>query len=64
MPETIEDDLEQLLRTTFGSAEIARAWLLAPNPVLSGETPDVYLQRGDTLVIRKLLMMAETGMPT
>lgn len=63
MPETIADDLEQLLRTTFGAAETARAWLLAPNPVLGGETPDAYLQRGDTVAIRKLLRLAETGMP-
>ena len=64
MLETLADDLAQQLHDTFGSAETADAWLQTPNPVLAGETPATYLERGDTVAIWKLLRMAETGMPT
>ena len=58
------DDLALHLRDVFGSLETARMWLRAPNPVLAGQPPITYLLRGDTVAIRKLLIMAETGMPT
>lgn len=58
------DDLALQLHETFGSPEAARRWLRAPNPVLAGEAPTAYLLRGDSAAIRKLLRMAETGMPT
>jgi len=58
------DDLARQLRDTFGSLETARMWLRAPNPVLAEQAPVSYLLRGDTVAIQKLLMMAETGMPT
>ena len=64
MNETLEDDLAQQLHDTFGSAETADVWLRTPNPVLAGETPMAYLQRGNSAAIRKLLRMAATGMPT
>lgn len=58
------DDLALHLRDVFGSLETARMWLRAPNPVLAAETPISYLLRGDVTALRKLLTMAETGMPT
>ncbi|WP_407542405.1 SNF2-related protein (plasmid) [Deinococcus radiomollis] len=60
----IEMDMDELLLETFGSREVAEAWLNAPNPVLAGETPASYIRRGDTEAIRRLLLMAATGMPT
>lgn len=58
------DELAIQLQEVLGSLEVARMWLRAPNPVLSGEAPMVYLGRGDLRTITKLLRMAETGMPT
>lgn len=63
MNETLEDDLAQQLHDTFGLAETADAWLRTPNPVLAGDTPMTYLQRDDMEAVRKLLLMADTGMP-
>ncbi|WP_407572408.1 antitoxin Xre/MbcA/ParS toxin-binding domain-containing protein [Deinococcus altitudinis] len=60
----IEMDLDQQLLETFGSREVAEAWLDAPNPVLAAQTPISYLLRGDTAAINRLLTIAETGMPT
>jgi len=60
----IEMELDQLLLETFGSRETAEAWLDASNPVLASETPASYIRRGDTVAIRRLLLMAATGMPT
>ena len=58
------DDLALQLRDTFGALDTARMWLRAPNPVLADQPPITYLLRGDTVAIMKLLLMAETGMPT
>lgn len=58
------DDLALQLRDMFGSPEMARLWLRAANPVLAAQTPMSYLLRGDTVALEKLLLMAETGMPT
>lgn len=58
------DDLALQLCEVFGSPATARMWLRAPNPVLGGEAPIAYLLRGDAGTVRKLLSMAETGMPT
>lgn len=57
-------DLDQLLVETFGSPEVIQAWMITPNAVLAGETPGQYLERGDEVAVRKLLLMASTGMPT
>ncbi|EYB66810.1 hypothetical protein DEIPH_ctg069orf0011 [Deinococcus phoenicis] len=58
------DELALHLRDVFGSLETGRMWLRAPNPVLAAEAPVTYLLRGDVTALRKLLLMAETGMPT
>jgi len=58
------DALALHLREVLGSLETARMWLRAPNPVLAGEAPMAYLLRGDVAGIEKLLILAETGMPT
>ena len=57
-------DLDELLAETFGSLETGRAWLQASNPVLGGATPASYLERGNERAVRRLLLMAATGMPT
>ena len=64
LPLQVLDDLALQLRDTFGTLETARMWLRAPNPVLAEESPMNYLLRGDIAAIKKLLRMAETGMPT
>jgi hypothetical protein len=64
MPKITEDDLQELLLAVFGSPETVLAWLRSPNSVLAGETPDSYLRRGDTTAVQRLLLMAESGMPT
>jgi hypothetical protein len=56
--------LAQQLHTTFGSLETAQLWLRTSNPVLDAQAPISYLLRGNTAAINRLLMMAETGMPT
>jgi len=58
------DELALQLRDVLGSLETARMWLRAPNPVLAGEAPFDYLLRADVEGIRKLLLLAESGMPT
>ena len=60
----ISTDLVDLLTETFGSREASRTWLNAPNPLLAGATPGSYLQRGDETAVRRLLLMAASGMPT
>lgn len=58
------DTLALQLRDVFGSLELGRMWLRAPNPVLGGEPPLTSLLHGDTKSLRKLLLLAGSGMPT
>lgn len=52
------------LREVFGNIETGRMWLRAPNPMLSGKPPVTYMLQGQPAVIERLLVIAETGMPT
>lgn len=52
------------LTAVFGNLELGRKWLRAPNPVLGGEAPLKYLLNRQPVAIERLLIMAETGMPT
>lgn len=53
----------QLLEV-FGELSRGQVWLRTPNPVLGGQAPLHFVLRGQPEVIRRLLIMAETGTPT
>lgn len=60
-------DLEELgvqLREVFGDLGVGRMWLRAPNPVLGGRAPITYVLDRRPVAVRRLLTLAETGMPT
>ncbi|GAA5512374.1 hypothetical protein Dcar01_01088 [Deinococcus carri] len=60
-------DLETIglqLRDVFGELSVGRMWLRAPNPVLGGRAPITYLLEQQPIAVRRLLLLAETGMPT
>jgi len=52
------------LYRVFGDLATARMWLRAPNPVLAEEAPLAYLLRQQPDAVERLLVMADTGMPT
>jgi len=58
--ETLAEHLVQV----FGELAVGWAWLRSPNPVLAGEAPLQFVLRGQPEVIRRLLIMADTGMLT
>ncbi|GAA0523907.1 MbcA/ParS/Xre antitoxin family protein [Deinococcus depolymerans] len=51
------------LRAYFGSMEVSRMWLQAPNPALGSEVPISRLRAGKVKTVQRLLLMAQTGMP-
>lgn len=58
------DTLALQLRDVFGGLDVGRMWLRAPNPVLGGEAPIMSLLQGNASTVRKVLLLAESGMPT
>lgn len=52
------------LKQVFGDLSVGRMWLRAPNPVLEGRPPLIYLLEGRPMAIKRLLLLAETGTPT
>lgn len=58
------DEVGVQLRDVFGSLEVGRMWLRAPNPLLDGQMPLTYLFEHQPVAVQRLLRMAETGMPT
>lgn len=58
------DELGLHLREVFGSLEVGRMWLRAPNPVLDGQAPLRYLLNGQPVAVQRLLRLAETGVPS
>lgn len=56
--------LAEHLVQVFGELAVGQAWLRSPNQVLADEIPLQFLLRGQPEVVRRLLIMADTGMPT
>lgn len=68
--QSLQEPLEELeilglqLQNVFGDLGTGRMWMRAPNPVLAGEAPIIYLLGQQPQAVARLLQMAETGMPT
>ena len=59
----LQDLLLRLSEEFDGSNEYLRLWLSSPHPALGGDTPLLYLSRGQLEAIEGLVEIIEKGQP-